>query len=306
MIYSKWIDNSNISLDDLINNIKVNKQNHIREIDAFDNTPLNYEVDFVYEENQFTIINGKDIYYNYLQFNYEYVKNHEAVNPRREKRVSTYAMNVIIFNYEGKNHYICNKRYNNSTLKNLRKLAGYKKDLTITEQRVLGIKTDLFIWMTHYLIDNPDDFLEKDSETKLLKLTSFKGQTKDKLAEISGSGEKILNMLTTLLFLFENKEISSVKVELTRFQEYFSLTLGEKSYVDIDVNEYRGAEYFEMAETIESIVVLKCFIDVIPSLIIMFSDELDSKTWTPKKENKFFTGIGRTLSKKINESLRNK
>ncbi|EMF0207107.1 hypothetical protein NYK87_001195, partial [Enterococcus hirae] len=47
MIYSKWIDNSNISLDDLINNIKVNKQNHIREIDAFDNTPLNYEVDFV-------------------------------------------------------------------------------------------------------------------------------------------------------------------------------------------------------------------------------------------------------------------
>ena len=83
MIYSKWIDNSNISLDDLINNIKVNKQNHIREIDAFDNTPLNYEVDFVYEENQFTIINGKDIYYNYLQFNYEYVKNHEAVNPRR-------------------------------------------------------------------------------------------------------------------------------------------------------------------------------------------------------------------------------
>ncbi|EMF0224957.1 hypothetical protein NSY03_001087, partial [Enterococcus hirae] len=89
-------------------------------------------------------------------------------------------------------------------------------------------------------------------------------------------------------------------------QEYFSLTLGEKSYVDIDVNEYRGAEYFEMAETIESIVVLKCFIDVIPSLIIMFSDELDSKKWTPKKENKFFTGIGRTLSKKINESLRNK
>ena len=63
MIYSKWIDNSNISLDDLINNIKVNKQNHIREIDAFDNTPLNYEVDFVYEENQFTIINGKDIYF---------------------------------------------------------------------------------------------------------------------------------------------------------------------------------------------------------------------------------------------------
>ncbi|MEQ6164060.1 hypothetical protein [Enterococcus faecalis] len=306
MIYSKWIDNSNISLEDLIKNIKENEQNHVREIDAFDNTPLNYEVDFVYDENQLIIINDKNIYYNYLQFNYEYVKNHEAVNPNREKRVSTYAINVIVFNYENKNYYICNKSYANSTLVNLRKLVGYKKDLMIKGQRVSGIKTDLFIWMIHHLIDNPNEFLEEYSKTKLLTLTGFKGQRKDRLAEISGSGEQILNMLTTLLFLFENKEISKVQVQITRYQENFSLTLGENSFIDIDINEYRGTEYFEMPETIEAIAVLKCFIDVIPSLIIMFSNELDSKKWTPRKENKFFKDIGRTLSREINKSLRNK
>ncbi|EGO9037742.1 hypothetical protein D1Z30_13035 [Enterococcus faecalis] len=306
MIYSKWIDNSNISLEDLIKNIKENEQNHVREIDAYDNTPLNYEVDFVYDENQLIIINDKNIYYNYLQFNYEYVKNHEAVNPNREKRVSTYAINVIVFNYENKNYYICNKSYANSTLVNLRKLVGYKKDLMIKGQRVSGIKTDLFIWMIHHLIDNPNEFLEEYSKTKLLTLTGFKGQRKDRLAEISGSGEQILNMLTTLLFLFENKEISKVQVQITRYQENFSLTLGENSFIDIDINEYRGTEYFEMPETIEAIAVLKCFIDVIPSLIIMFSNELDSKKWTPRKENKFFKDIGRTLSREINKSLRNK
>ncbi|EGO8900108.1 hypothetical protein D5668_13350, partial [Enterococcus faecalis] len=227
-------------------------------------------------------------------------------NPNREKRVSTYAINVIVFNYENKNYYICNKSYANSTLVNLRKLVGYKKDLMIKGQRVSGIKTDLFIWMIHHLIDNPNEFLEEYSKTKLLTLTGFKGQRKDRLAEISGSGEQILNMLTTLLFLFENKEISKVQVQITRYQENFSLTLGENSFIDIDINEYRGTEYFEMPETIEAIAVLKCFIDVIPSLIIMFSNELDSKKWTPRKENKFFKDIGRTLSREINKSLRNK
>jgi len=306
MIYSKWVDNSGLTLNDLIIKIETNAQNAIAGVDDFDNTNLQFEVKKIFDENQYFTIENQDIYFNYFEFQYEYVKRPERSNPVRSKRVGLYNANVIVFAYKRKNYYIIDKGYNDNTLKNLRKMIGYSGKFEISEEQIRGIKTDLFIWLIHYLIDNPESFLDDSEETKIQSVVGFHGSTEDKLAEITGSGEKIMNMLTTLLFLFENQNISKVEATVLRKRERYRLVLGENSHIDINHNYYQGDMVFAIKEEIESKVAIKVFVDVIPKLISIFSNELESKKWTENKENKFFKGIGKSLSKKINEKLRQK
>lgn len=305
MAYSRWIDNTNASLDALINKLMMNVESKTGIIDPFDNSPLLVSVEKVFKDsNQTFEINGKTVVYNYFVYQNEYLKKYEQNNPLREKRVGEYSADVIIFSYNNRNYYIVDKGYNTTTLGKLREMVGYSGKLEISEQRIHGIKTDLFIWMIHHLIDNPNDFFDEACTTKVESVIGFKGATEDKLAEISGSGEKIMKMLTTLLFLFENQNISKVETTILRKNEHFKLTLGENSLVDIDFNSYEGDDFFGLKEEITSRIAIKVFIDVVPSIISFFSDELDSKKWSEKKEAAFFKNVGKELSKKINERLR--
>ncbi|MBO0457536.1 hypothetical protein JZO77_12425 [Enterococcus hulanensis] len=306
MVYSRWVDNTNIALGDLINKLMMNVETKKGIIDPFDNTSLLVNVDKFFDDNQIFEIDGKTVTYNYFFYQHEYLKKYEKNNPLREKRVGSYSANIIIFNYNNKNNYIVNKGYNNTTLGKLRELVGYSGKLEISEQRIHGIKTDLFIWMIHHLLDNPKEYFDEIATTKVESVIGFRGETDDKLAEISGSGEKIMEMLTTLLFLFENQNISKVETTIFRKNERFKLTLGEKSFVDIDFNSYEGDDFFGIREENLSKIAIKVFVDVVPSIILFFSNELDQKKWSEKKEEMFFRSVGRELSKKINERLRNK
>ena len=160
--------------------------------------------------------------------------------------------------------------------------------------------------MIHYLLDAPNSFIGKQKNTKIESVVGFKGSTADKLAEISGAGEKIMMTLTTLLFLFENQKISKVETTIFRKDELFKLSLGEKSLVEIDFNSFEGEEFFMGKEELKSKVAIKVFVDVIPNLISIFSNEINSKKWSPSKEEKFFRGIGQDLLGKIEEKLQTK
>lgn len=303
MAYSNWIDNTDNTFEELKRKFLSN-----RELikDPVTNDDLLNQVDLAFQENQKFELKGSEVTYNYFTYRYEYLKKRGMTSPDKDKRVGLYTTNIILFNYQQKNYYIVDKGYNNTTLGNLRTLCGYESKLEISEKRISGIKTDLFIWMIHHLLDNPGSYLNDDNSTMIESVIGFKGSTSDKLAEISGSGEKIMKMLTTLLFLFENQEISKVEATIIRNGETFKLTLGEKSLVEIDFNSFEGDDFFEIKEAIKSQVAIKTFMDVIPNIISIYSNELDTKKWSSRKETKFFKDIGRDLSKKINEKLRNK
>lgn len=303
MVYSNWIDNTDNTFEELIGEFLSNR---IIKKDPFTNDDLLNQVDRVFEENQVFQLNGISITYNYFIYQYEYLKNKKITSPERNKRVGVYTANIILFNYQQRNYFIIDKGYNSSTLVNLRALCGYEGKKEISEKRISGIKTDLFIWMIHHLLDNSDCYLNEENSTMIESVLGFKGTTSDKLAEISGSGEKIMKMLTTLLFLFENQKISKVEATILRNEETFKLTLGEHSLVDIDFNSFEGENFFETKESIKAQVAIKTFIDVIPNIISIYSNELETKKWSTKKEESFFRGIGRELSRKINEKLRNK
>lgn len=302
MAYSKWVDTKS-SFESLIDNFS---KERVKILDPVSKDTLVNKVDVTFENNQEFEIDGKKVKYNYLVYQYEYIKPGEIANPIREKRIGLYVADIIIFNYDNKTYYIVDKRYSAATLRNLRTLAGYSGKGEIREERISGIKTDLFIWMIHYLLDAPNSFIGKQKNTKIESVVGFKGSTADKLAEISGAGEKIMMTLTTLLFLFENQKISKVETTIFRKDELFKLSLGEKSLVEIDFNSFEGEEFFMGKEELKSKVAIKVFVDVIPNLISIFSNEINSKKWSPSKEEKFFRGIGQDLLGKIEEKLQTK
>lgn len=304
-MYSNWQDKTTErSIENLIEKIRRAKEHKEVGSDPFDKSKLLYEVNFAFEEIQTITINEIDIMYTYLRYRYETVKKTEQRNPVREKRIKLYEADIIIYQYKGKIYYIINKGFTKSTLTNLRNLLNYEGKGEIEEERTLGIKTDFFIWMIHYLIDSPEAFLDPEESTKIISVVGFKGERADRLAEINGSGEKIMEMLTTLLFLFENKSISKVEATILRNNEFFKLTLGN-NIIDIDLPSYQGKESIQTEWNIKSRVPIKIFVDLLPNLVTIYSNELDTKIWSDNKEKQFFKNIGRKISKEINQRLKN-
>lgn len=279
-----------------------------REIftDPFDHQKLLYSVEKILPENGTIEINNQNIIYNYLVYRYEEVKNSEITNPLREKRINSYEANIIIYQYDDNINYIIDKSFSSTTRKNLRQLLNYKGKAEIEEKWPVGIKTDLFIWMVHYIINHNGDFIDAPKNTtKIISIVGFKGERQDKLAEINGNGQKIMEMLTTFLFLFENRHISKIETTIEKNNETFKVSLG-KRLIDIDITKYTGDDMMMISENLKARVAIKVFVDLLPNLIVAYSDELEKKKWSNSKENKFYREIGRNLSKKINDMLRNR
>lgn len=304
-MYSNWEDREEKSLENLINKILKVAKDKVVEKDPVDNSDLLYEVEVVFEKNQTFTVNGRDVTYNYITYRYETVKRINKFDDSRDKRISLYEVGVIVYTYNNKIYYIVNKGYTPSTLKNLRKLLNYVGQGEIVEKWTLGIKTDLFIWMIHYILDFPDNFLDEQETTKILSVVGFKGERSDKLAEINGSGEKIMEMLTTLVFLFENKNISKVETTMLRSGERYKLSLGTK-LLEIDINSYVGKNFLGIREEVISKVAITIFVDLLPNLVNLYSAEQESKIWSDKKEELFFKDIGKNITKTIKEKLSQK
>lgn len=305
-MYSNWQDKiENCSLENLVEKILDNAKQTQKELDPVTHNELLYSVEAVFDENQTITINNEEIIYNLLTYRYERVNQPKKFDQERSKRINLYESRIVVYRYKEKFFYIINKAYNNTTKKNLRKLLNYSGKGEIVEQWTQGIKTDLFIWMIHYILDCKGKYIDSQGQTKISSVTGFKGETTDKLAEINGSGEKIMEMLTTLLFLFENKNLSKIQTMILKNREKFKLDLGS-NHVDIHFDSYEGDDFFSGEEQIFARVSIKVFVDVLPNLVKNFSDELEAKEWSASKEEAFFKNIGRAISKKINDKLREK
>ncbi|KOR83478.1 hypothetical protein AM233_04640 [Bacillus sp. FJAT-22058] len=73
-----------------------------------------------------------------------------------------------------------------------------------------------------------------DSHLLLQKIIGFKGSTNDRLAEVKGTGNKIMNLLSTLAFLFENEQVSFIKPRIEYEKETAEISLDLNGTIDID------------------------------------------------------------------------
>ncbi|MEI1230765.1 hypothetical protein [Enterococcus mundtii] len=308
MVYSKWQNTINRDINSLIDHIMSYSEWLKPSIDPFDNNNLTFRITKAFPKNESIQLDNETVEYNFLEFQFERVRNSEKSNSNREKRIKIEDYEIIIYSHKNKVKYIVNRGYAPLTLSVLRKLHGYEGKHEIKAETIGGIKSDLFIWLVYNLIENPSLPLGVNSNLYLKSLTGFMGKTEDKINTIQGTGKRILNMLTTLLFLFENQNISKVNLEIKEDDHFYDITLGEESFIDVSITDYEGPYMFGIEEIVKSRILLRSFIELIPNLIKIFSYEQTPPraNWSEKKERAFFNEIGKTIKRNITELLKKK
>lgn len=299
MVFSKWKDTQ--YGNDLQQLIVRAMTTQTIEKDDFDGTDLQEKKDKVFDENQVIIVSGEEVEYNYIVYSKEYIRPQHLKNPNREERVGEYIAKIIVFRYRDSLYYILDKSYSSKTLLYLRKFMGYSGQKEIIEHRFSGLKSDLFIWTVYRILQHKNVYIDNTLRMKINTLVGFKGETADGLAAIAGQGRRIMDLLTTLLFLFENKELSKVEINLSRNTERFQINLGENSVIDINTQACLVDNVVAMEEVRYCEILLKVFIEILPQYLKIFSDQIDGKIWSEKVKKKFFKDIGKEIIDEVKE-----
>lgn len=302
MTLSRWTDNSEKSMDEILENMLDYDNWLTRETDPKTGEYLRYKVVKNFEENQTITLNSQEITYNYIEYEFERVRDVEENNEMKSLRVYPTSGYIIIYTDGVLTQYITNRSGGDHTKTILRKLNNYSKKLELTSNP-FTISEDMFIWMIYRVLNYGEISLDDDSHLLLQKIIGFKGATNDKLAEVKGTGNKIMNLLSTLAFLFENEQVSFIKPRIEYQKETVEISLDFNGVIDIDFESYTGNYLLRQDYEKKSIVALITFLEIIPKILTSFHNDKDDKVWSPDEKVNFFSNIGASIQAKIKEKI---
>lgn len=302
MPFSLWKDNTENSMDQILDNISNYTEWHTPEIDEFDNSTLRFVLNKRYTENKNIQIGETEITFNVIDYEQEKVRPREKSNEIRPTRVQTITGFVIVFTDGNITKYIMNKSYISHTLTILRKINNYNGQLEVSEEK-FSIKPDFFFWVVNKVIDFPGAQLGDDQNMGIQLVTGFKGETDDKLAEIIGSGDRILNLISTLTFLLETENLSRVEMLLQHQRDTYGIKLGINSYIEVELEKYTGKYMFHSDEIQAPYIILTIFLIVIPDLFAIYDQEIENDEWNNDRKREFLNKIGATIQERIQEKL---
>lgn len=302
MTLSRWTDNSDRSMEEVINNMLNFEDWHTPEIDQYNDERLFYNVTKELDEAQVISLNDTNIYFNYIRYEYEKVRAGEETNEMRSQRVYSLSGYIIVYSDGINTQYITNRSGGSNTLTILRKLNNYSGRLEVTHQP-LRISEDIFTWLIYKVLNSASDSLEDDSRLIIEKIIGFKGATNDRLAEVKGTGNRIMNLLSTLAFLFENETVSYIKPRIIYNNDTIEFSMDLSGTIDIDLEAYIGDYMMETASIRESKIILKTFLEIIPKILTAYHNDVQNEEWSPERKREFFTQIGVTIQEKINEKV---
>lgn len=302
MTLSRWTDNSGNRIDDILSNIMNYSEWIELEKDPLEEENLKFIIEKVFKENQKIILNDTEITYNYIEYEYEKVQYGEEHNPLRSLRINSVSGFVIIYTDGSTTQYIINRSNNGSSKTILRKLNNYTKNKIITASPI-HIHQDFIIWLIYKVSTGLEESMLDNSHFLIKMITGWKGSTKDNLATVSGKGDRIMNNLGTLAFLFENENVSNIQTKLEYIKETIDVLLNLNGTIDVDLLTYTGDYLLNEHYEKSSKVILTVFLVIIPKLLSVYKNDLDTNEWSNKKKIDFFNEIGKSITNKIEEKI---
>ena len=122
---------------------------------------------------------------------------------------------IIPYEVNGKVKYIIDK--NSSALTIIRKMLLYTKNGAVKKSNIKFVP-DEFVWMISRVY-NGENILEGGSDNLgnvvLNSIRGFKGDTEDSLTTISAEGESVMNIISTLSFLIESKNLHQISIDFS-------------------------------------------------------------------------------------------
>lgn len=305
-MYSKYIDNSKkengtfLSLEEITENI-LNYSEWMRmQEDPLTGEKLKYEVVKEFEENQQINIKGTVINYNCLRYSYESVMYEQSTNPIAAERLRTTSGKVIIYSDGIRTQYIIDRARGNSALRILRILNNSDRNKTI-EALPLKFDEELFIWLiSKFMGDNK--ILDENNSLSVNKIIGFKGEGNQNQAVLSGAGNEILNLFSSIFFLIEMDVMTEVEAKFDIGHESFGIRFfSTNSQIDISFDKYSGDHLLDLNEIKEPIIILKSFMELLPSVIDSYSEAVDNGDWNDAIKKEFINGLGESVMESIKQ-----
>lgn len=259
---------------------------------------VNWHVDKLFGENQVITLNGREITYNQVKYSYDQITAGEQ--PIEDRTVKKDGFIVAYFSGINVNYIISR---NSDAQRILRKLLGYSGKNEITPNS-FGIDSGLFIWLINKVYSG-ENTIEPDSEVlhniTIDAIKGFKGDTEDLLTKVSADGESVMNIISTLSFLLESKNLNQIKIDI-QYEKHQSieLVLSNKQTISSAVENYIGAlDALENKESILTQLLLIIYIEILPIIVQAYRNDFVNELWSDEKNIDFLTRVADDLSEKV-------
>ncbi|HGF7955518.1 TPA: hypothetical protein QFQ30_000231 [Enterococcus faecium] len=303
-MYSKYIDNSQkpnntfFSMEEILENI-LDFPNWIDvKIDPVIEQPLKYEVQKGYEEDQKITIHDTEFSYNYIKYAYDVLITSQETNPISVERLRTVSGTIILYSDGNRTQYLVDRARGGTALRILRVISNAEKNKIIAAQP-FDFSEDFFIWLIAKFM-NDDKVIDEEESIVISRIIGFKGEGSQKQAVLSGSGNEVMNLLSSLSFLIEMDVMTEIEVRIEHESETFEFRFFSKnSQIDVLLDNYSGQYMMEINEIKNPKILLSSFIDIIPSIINGYSEDIQNKEWTKDSKRKFILGLVDSVKEKL-------
>lgn len=294
--YSKFTDKTDKSFEVIIKHLDSEIGETFKEVH-------NEKLNTIFEEytNVDTIsISGNTYSYKVYKYFNESINKGFENDSNREARVSSTEAILIVLTNGSINQFVISKSNSDSKGKSIiRKLMKYDDKGVIENNQIsLLSNKDFYLWLFYVVLNDEND----NEKLSVQSIEAYSGNTYiDKLTNVSGTGSKVMNLLSTLTFLFEIKDINKVKVKI-KFEDHLFVTEffdnGTSNNLKIDINQYKG-NYDELEPgNFVAHVVMKVMFEVLPLLSSIYTNA----EWDKDEFNK---SIGLEVISRIENELIN-
>ena len=255
----------------------------------------NWQIKKCFDMNQEIELNGSTVHYNLLNCQYDQVSKGNGL----EEELTTHkSFFIIVYHVKASVRYIINQ--NSSAKKILRKLLNYTGKNEIIGNN-FEFPSDFFIWLIHKIYKK--DTLIDSSELELEAIKSFRGNTEDSQNKVSAEGESVMNILSTLSFLFESRQLDQLTIEI-QYSEHENINLVLRSgTVKFDFKPYQGIYEEDSVDSKLAKLYLLVYLEILPILDQTYKGDKEDASWNNLALQKFSKNIADVMQKKINVRL---
>lgn len=268
-------------------------------MDPLTETPLHYQVSKNLDDNVELELKGTSFSYNYLKYSFDTVITNQEANPIPAERLKQTHGNVVVYSDGVRTQFLIDRARGSNALSILRKINNSEKN-KIIEAQSFSFDEEFFIWLLSKFMRN-NKLLDEDSDLKINRIIGFKGEGNQREAILSGAGNEVMNLLSSISFLIEMDAMTEIEVRVSIGDDTFELRYYAKnSQIDVLVDKYSGEFMMELEEERTPKILLKAFIEVIPGMMNAFDEDKNNGDWISSSKRDFTLELVESIKDKLN------
>ncbi len=166
-----------------------------------------------------------------------------------------------------------------------------------------NLTPDFFYWLIN-VFTRGNKRVSFSPEVIIRAWTGFLGTTQDSSHRLSGEGEKISAILSSLAFIFMNDPFKAVNMVIQYENERIPVALGSLGNLGISENEYEGQYSIRYGGNQRKVLLTYLmYTKILPALFNAYGEARRLGQWNETVKEEFTTFIGDTIVSRVKKAL---